>query len=62
MDSWMLYPVLFVVTLFLSWLLTPFAGKLAQRWGCVDRPGGRKIHLEEPGASIAGSILERRGG
>jgi UDP-GlcNAc:undecaprenyl-phosphate GlcNAc-1-phosphate transferase len=44
MDSWMLYPVLFVVTLILSWLLTPFAGKLAERWGCVDRPGGRKIH------------------
>ena len=40
----MLYPVLFVVTLSLSWWLTPFAGKLAQRLGCVDRPGGRKIH------------------
>lgn len=44
MDNWILYPVIFSSALLISWGLTPLAGRLALRLGCVDRPGGRKIH------------------
>jgi len=29
-----------------SWALTPWAIRLALRWGAVDQPGGRKVHLK----------------
>jgi UDP-GlcNAc:undecaprenyl-phosphate GlcNAc-1-phosphate transferase len=35
---------MFGAALFLSLALTPVAARLAVRAGCVDRPGGRKIH------------------
>ncbi len=38
------YAAMFGCALFLSWILAPVAGRLALRVGCVDRPGGRKIH------------------
>lgn len=38
------YFLLFVGALSLSLVCTPAAGRLALRLGCVDRPGGRKIH------------------
>lgn len=44
MDSWTLYPILFLSALILAWMGAPLAGRLALRVGCVDRPGGRKIH------------------
>ncbi|OIP65198.1 MAG: hypothetical protein CO150_10660 [Nitrospirae bacterium CG_4_9_14_3_um_filter_53_35] len=44
MDSPAFYSVLFISSLLLCWILTPLAGRLALRLGCVDRPGGRKIH------------------
>ncbi len=44
MHSFALYLLIFLSTLLLSWALTPLLAGLATRVGCVDRPGGRKIH------------------
>jgi UDP-GlcNAc:undecaprenyl-phosphate GlcNAc-1-phosphate transferase len=44
MYAFGVYLLIFLTTLLLSWVLTPLLGKLATRVGCVDRPGGRKIH------------------
>ena len=45
----------------LCWLLTPWAGRLALRVGCVDRPGGRKVHSRNVpyfgGLAVAASFL-----
>ncbi len=38
------YWILFCSALALAVVLTPAAGRLALRLGCVDKPGGRKIH------------------
>ncbi|MDX1764298.1 MAG: hypothetical protein R3231_08255 [bacterium] len=38
------YWLLFASALTLVVVLTPMAGRLALRLGCVDKPGGRKIH------------------
>jgi UDP-GlcNAc:undecaprenyl-phosphate GlcNAc-1-phosphate transferase len=38
------YLIFFISAALLSWVLTPVAGWLALKVGCVDRPGGRKIH------------------
>ncbi len=45
MYSLTFYLVLFISAGLLSWALTPLAGWLALKVGCVDRPGGRKIHV-----------------
>lgn len=37
---------LFLVSLLLAWALTPPCARLARRWGVLDPPGPRKIHLE----------------
>ncbi len=44
MSPWIFYAFLFAGALTLTLVCTPAAGGLAQRVGCVDRPGGRKIH------------------
>jgi len=44
MLQWIFYATLFVGALVLALICTPAAGRLALRVGCVDRPGGRKIH------------------
>jgi UDP-GlcNAc:undecaprenyl-phosphate/decaprenyl-phosphate GlcNAc-1-phosphate transferase len=40
----MTYLLIFLVSLSVSLLATPWAGRLAQRWGIVARPGGRRQH------------------
>jgi UDP-GlcNAc:undecaprenyl-phosphate/decaprenyl-phosphate GlcNAc-1-phosphate transferase len=40
----MIYFLIFVVSLAVSLLLTPWAGRLGRRWGLVARPGGRRQH------------------
>jgi UDP-GlcNAc:undecaprenyl-phosphate/decaprenyl-phosphate GlcNAc-1-phosphate transferase len=40
----MIYLLIFLVSLSVSLLATPWAGRLAQRWGIVARPGGRRQH------------------
>ncbi|HXG61672.1 MAG TPA: MraY family glycosyltransferase [Planctomycetota bacterium] len=37
---------LFLVSLFLALVLTPLGARGARRWGILDHPGPRKIHLE----------------
>ncbi|NOY53562.1 MAG: diguanylate cyclase [Deltaproteobacteria bacterium] len=44
MTPWIFYLFLFTGALLSSLVTTPVAGHLALRLGCVDRPGGRKIH------------------
>lgn len=39
------YLVMLVISAVGSWALTPLAIRLAIRWGAVDQPGGRKVHL-----------------
>jgi UDP-GlcNAc:undecaprenyl-phosphate GlcNAc-1-phosphate transferase len=41
------YLLVFVTSLGLALLLTPFAGRLGRRLGAVDRPGGRRAHKGE---------------
>lgn len=38
------YVFAFLITLGLSWLGVPLAGRLARRWGVMDIPGPRKVH------------------
>ncbi len=40
----MVYFLIFLVPLAVALLTTPWAGRLAQRWGIVARPGGRRQH------------------
>ena len=40
------YGLAFAVPLFATLLLTPFAGRLAHRFGVLDHPGGHKTHHE----------------
>jgi UDP-GlcNAc:undecaprenyl-phosphate GlcNAc-1-phosphate transferase len=40
----MIYTIVFLTALLLSFVLTPFASRLGQRLGLVDRPGGRRKH------------------
>jgi len=38
------YLAVFGAAFLLALLLTPLAGRLGERWGLVDRPGGRRAH------------------
>ena len=38
------YLTIFGAAFLLALLLTPLAGRLGERWGLVDRPGGRRAH------------------
>ena len=53
--------VLVLTALIGSLVLTPVAGRVAKRFGIVDRPGVRKIHFEPipylGGAAVFGSML-----
>ncbi|MFN3487259.1 MAG: glycosyltransferase family 4 protein, partial [Planctomycetota bacterium] len=37
---------LFLVSLLLAWAVTPLCARLARRWGVLDPPSPRKIHLQ----------------
>lgn len=41
------YLAIFGAAFLLALLLTPLAGRLGERWGLVDRPGGRRAHRGE---------------
>ncbi len=41
----MIFAAVAVTAFFLALLLTPASMRLAERWGLVDRPGGRRQHL-----------------
>lgn len=41
----LLYMIVFVQSLALSLIFVPVAMRLAQRWGFMDHPGQRKVHL-----------------
>ena len=43
---WLLYLIVFIETLFLSWTLVPQIIRLAKHRGVVDKPGERKVHAE----------------
>ncbi len=43
--SYKTYLAMLVISGLGSWSLTPLAIRLAWRWGAVDQPGGRKVHL-----------------
>jgi UDP-GlcNAc:undecaprenyl-phosphate/decaprenyl-phosphate GlcNAc-1-phosphate transferase len=43
-SDFMTYALVFIAPLAVSLLATPWAGRLAQRWGIVARPGGRRQH------------------
>ena len=40
----MIYTLIFLASLAVALLTTPWAGRLARRWGIVARPGGRRQH------------------
>ena len=61
MSDQIRYLVAFVVSLVGALLLTPFAGRLAERLGAVDEPGGRKAHSEVTptlgGVAMMGALI-----
>ncbi len=40
------YALIFIVALGISFALLPFARSLSWRWGILDHPSGRKVHLQ----------------
>jgi UDP-GlcNAc:undecaprenyl-phosphate/decaprenyl-phosphate GlcNAc-1-phosphate transferase len=46
MSQYKTYLVMLLVSGLGSWLLTPWAIRLAHRWGAVDQPDPRKIHRQ----------------
>src|SRR3989338_1032504 len=40
-----IYLISFLMALMLSFLLVPVVGKLGRRWGVMDQPGPRKVHV-----------------
>ena len=47
---------LFLLSLFLSLVLTPYVGRIAKRFGIVDVPTARKVH-ERPIPRIGGVAI-----
>lgn len=42
----MTYAVTFLIALSVAVLVTPLSIKLAKRWGAIDQPGGRRVHVQ----------------
>lgn len=56
-----LYPAAFLLSLFVTWLLTPMFGRLATRLGVLDHPAANKFHQEATpylgGAAVGLSLV-----
>jgi len=50
------YAVIILVSLLVTWVLTPLVRRISERRGLVDQPGGRKVH-ETPISRLGGVAI-----